>query len=311
MEKIKLGAVNMHVKQQGYEVNRKKMLDFIEQAASEKIDFLVFPEVALQGYMDDEAVGSPKAIQQKYYFRKTAETVPGPFCDSVQELARKYQMYVQVGMAEKCLNGDVLYNSAVIVGPQGVEGIFRKLHNQFEFSVFNPGDDLPVFNLPIGKVGPFICYDLAFPEVNRVQALKGAQILSLTTAWPMQGRDMENDHYGYCYDIMSRSNAMFNMAWMVSSNHAEKRDDFWYYGHSRIISPDGYIIAELVDEEGIASAEVDVEGGVDKSRTSSFFGLSLIQDRRPEFYSIISDKDAYYRFDAEHASQSESISEKS
>jgi predicted amidohydrolase len=66
-------------------------------------------------------------------------------------------------MAERGLGGNVVYNSAVLIGPSGVIGVFRKLHNQFEWPVFGPGDHLSVFPTPLGKVGMFICYDLCFP----------------------------------------------------------------------------------------------------------------------------------------------------
>ena len=295
MAKVKIGAVNMIVKSYGYEENAQKMLAFIDQAGKEGIKLLVFPEAALQGYMEDVSLGSPEHIKMRKYFRKTAETIPGPFCDEVQKLCKQYDMIVQVGMAESALGGEIIYNSAAVVGPGGVMGVFRKLHNQCECIVFSAGNDIIVVDTPVGKIAPFICYDLAFPEINRVQVLKGAQILTMTTAWPMKGKDVENDHYAYCYDIMSRSSAMFNQAWMVCSNHTERKEEYWEYGHSRIISPDGYIIAEIGEEEGIVSAEVDVEGGITESRTESFFGLSLLQDRRPEFYGIIADKDVYYQ----------------
>ena len=135
-----------------------------------------------------------------------AEPIPGPTTERLTELAARHNMLIQAGMAERAMDGNIVYNSAVLIGPQGVIGVFRKLHNQFEWPVFSPGDHLSVFETRLGKIGMFICYDLAFPEIIRAFALQGATIAALTTAWPMKGDDPETDYYGYTYDILSRAN---------------------------------------------------------------------------------------------------------
>jgi predicted amidohydrolase len=193
-------------------------------------------------------------------------------------------------MAERGLGGNVVYNSAVLIGPSGVIGVFRKLHNQFEWPVFGPGDHLSVFPTPLGKVGMFICYDLCFPEITRAFALQGATIASLSTAWPMQGEDPETDYYGYCYDLASRSNAFANQLWMVCANQVFRPPEPGcpnYYGHSRIIAPTGKIVAENGHDEGLVTATVDLHGELERARTLDFFGTNLLQDRRPEFYGLL------------------------
>lgn len=293
-----ISAVSMHCSHNP-EANWKKYLEFIDEAAAQGADYLVFPEVSLQGYlMTTGGIGSPEMVEQLRYFRRVAETIPGPTTDRLTALAAKHNMLIQAGMAEKAMDGNMVYNSAVLIGPQGVIGVFRKLHNQFEWPVFGPGDHLSVYETRLGKIGMFICYDLAFPEITRAFALQGATIAALTTAWPMKGDDWETDYYGYTYDLLSRSMALANQMWMVCSNQVERPPTPGcsnYYGHSRIIAPNGMIVSEVKHEEGLATATVDLDEGIERGRTLDFFGLNLLQDRRPEFYGITADKGVYYQ----------------
>jgi len=292
-----LGAVSMHCTH-NVETNWKKYQEFIEEAAARHVRFLVFPEVSLQGYFwTTPGIGSPEMAEQLHFFRSVAETIPGPTTARLQEFAARHNMLIQAGMAEKALDGNIIYNSAVLVGPSGVIGVFRKLHNQFEWPIFGPGNHLSVFPSPLGKIGMFICYDLCFPEITRAFALQGATIASLTTAWPMKGEDPETDYYGYCYDLLSRSNAFSNQMWMVCANQVKRPPEPGcpnYYGHSRIIAPTGKIVAEIGHEEGLVTATVDLEGELERARTLEFFGLNLLQDRRPEYYGLLADKSIYY-----------------
>jgi predicted amidohydrolase len=288
-----LGAVSMHC---SHDVARNwaKYEMFIEEAAAQG----VFPEVSLQGYLLGGELGSPELQEQIDYFRSTAETIPGPTTRRLQLLAQRHGMVIQAGMAERAMDGAIIYNSAVLVGGTGVLGVFRKFHNQFEWPVFNPGDHMPVFDSPVGKVGMFICYDLAFPEISRAFALQGAKIAALTTAWPMQGDEWETDYYGYTYDLFSRSSALANQMWLVASNQVMRPETPGaanYYGHSRIVAPNGKVIADTGYAEGLAVATVDIDAGLEQARTREFFGLNLLQDRRPAHYGIIADGDAPFR----------------
>src|SRR5215216_3426896 len=239
-----LSAGSMHCSHDP-EANWKKYLAFIDEAAARGSDYLVFPEVSLHGYlMGSATLGSPEMAEQLRYFRHVAEPIPGPTTDKLTALAAKHNMLIQAGMAERAMDGNLVYNSAVLVGPQGVIGVFRKLHNQFEWPVFSPSDHLSVFETRLGNIGMFICYDLAFPEITRAFALQGATIAALTTAWPMKGDDPETDYYGYTYDLLSRSMALANQMWMVCSNQVLRPPtprSANYSGHNRIIPPTGKI----------------------------------------------------------------------
>lgn len=277
--------------------NLKKFIEVIQEASKKGVNVLVLPEVGLQGYADlGFTFGSAGLVEQKRYYEKESETIPGPTTDVIQKLATEHNMYIQLGMAEKSLNGNVIFNSVVLIGPEGIVGIFRKLHNQFEFPYFSPGEATPVFELPFATSASSICYDLAFPELARVYALKGATLIMNSTAWPMKGHDRTDDYHGWTMDLSAQANAFFNQLWLVVSNHCEKNvyaGGLDYWGKSQIVNPYGKVVASLDDEEGLVTHRADLVKEVLESRTNGYFGLNLLQDRRPQHYLPISESSFY------------------
>lgn len=291
-----LAAANLRIEHDKAR-NLAKFLDVIDQAAAQHVDLLVLPEVGLQGYADFVfATGDKGSTSQKQYYWRESEPIPGPATEAIRERAAQHGMYVQLGMAERGLHGNVIFNSTALIGPDGVVGVYRKLHNQFEFPYFNPGEATPVFDLPFAKAASLICYDLAFPELMRVFALKGATLALKSTAWPMKGHDRADDYHGWTMDLAAQANAFFNQMWLVIANHCEKGaystgQDYW--GNSQIVDPYGKVVACLADEEGLVVHTADLEATVVASRTDGYFGLNLLQDRRPQHYLPITDNSMY------------------
>ena len=206
-------------------------------------------------------------------------------------------MLIQLGLAERALHGNAIYNSTALIGPEGVIGIYRKVHNTFEFPYFSPGEEMPVFATRVGAIGSIICYDLCFPELLRTYAVKGADMVLMSTAWPMRGHDRDNDYHGWAMDLAAQSNAFFNQFWLVVSNHCEQgaySQKLDYYGGTQIIDPYGKVVSYLKTEEGLAVHRADLQETVLKSRTEGFFGLNLLQDRRPEHYEAVLDQTHRY-----------------
>ena len=268
--------------------NLKRFVELIDEAAVHEVDVLVLPEVGLQGYADFAlAAGSKERADQKRYYALEAETIPGPATDVIAEAARRHDMFVQIGLAERALNGNVIFNSTALVGPKGLVGVFRKIHNQFEFPYFSPGEEVEVFDTPFGVVGSIICYDLCFPELTRALTLKGAEVILMSTAWPMKGHDRATDYHGWAMDLSAQANAFFNQSWLVISNHCETgvySQGLDYYGGSQIVDPYGKIVAYKAQEEGLVMHTANLREVALKSRAEGFFGLNLVRDRRPEHY---------------------------
>ena len=88
--------------------------------------------------------GSRAAAEHKRYYFREPEPIPGPATERIGEAAKQHNMFIQLGLAERALNGNAIYNSTVLTGPGGIAGIYRKIHNQFEFPYFLPGEDSAV-----------------------------------------------------------------------------------------------------------------------------------------------------------------------
>jgi predicted amidohydrolase len=265
--------------------NLAKYASFINEAAAKGARLLVLPEQSLQGYLYhlNHAL-TPEEINYHY---DQAEPVPGPSTKRVAALAREANMYIVFGMTERVpvSSAGILYNSAVLVGPDGLLGVYRKVHAPGdEYHVFRQGKDWPVFDTEIGRLGLHICYDLRFPESARELALRGAQIIILPTAWPQ--------NVGAQYDLFDRARAAENECWFLSANQVGTCDqgELTYYGHSRIIGPLGNIVADTGEEEGLATAEVPK----DSLRRRQWGTLNIFRDRRPETYTSLSNEDIYH-----------------
>jgi predicted amidohydrolase len=215
---VTLAAVSM-LAEHDPSKNIEKIIEYIEKASEEGASLVVFPEGCLQGYLwtySWEDCTFKEDEQQKQYFYENAETIPGPSTELISKYATRYNMVIQIGMTEKVQEEDTfLSNSAAIIGPQGLLGVFRKVHSISERIIYRNGKEFPVFDTMIGKIGPIICADLLYPESVRVLALKGAEIITMSTAW---GMDPSTDFQGFRYDLLSRANAVMNGVWMVISN---------------------------------------------------------------------------------------------
>jgi len=293
MTETTLAAANLRIAHDKRR-NMARFLEVIDEAAARGSSMLVLPEVGLQGYADFAfAPGGKEAAEQKQYYYREAETIPGPATERIADAARRHGMFIQLGLAETALHGNVIYNSTALIGPDGIASVYRKIHNQFEFPYFGPGEDLPVVRTPHAAVGSIICYDLCFPEIVRSYALRGAEVVLMSNAWPMKGHDRASDYHGWAMDLAAQANAFFNQCWLVISNHCETgvySQKLDYYGGSQIVDPFGKAVAYAAEEECVLTHTADLQEVLLQSRTEGFFGLNLLQDRRPEHYGALVDQ---------------------
>jgi predicted amidohydrolase len=286
---VVLGAVSMHCCHDKA-ANLEKYEAFIEDAGRHGVRLLVFPELSVQGHLTRMGTyTSPETLAQLDFYRREAEPVPGPTTERFGRLARQFDMTIQVGMAERSPSGVQLYNSAVVIGPDGgVIGVYRKVHNQNEWPVFDAGDGFPVFDTPVGRIGPFICADLHYPECTRTLVVRGAQVLTMSSAYPQDGDDPLNDPNRRAWQVQADAVAMASQVWLVQANQvgrpaAEGADT--YFGYSRIVSPFGEVAAGGADE-GLVCARVDLMGEI--ARHERLKGPRL-RRRRPDLYAALSD----------------------
>jgi predicted amidohydrolase len=287
-----LAAVNMTVRS-GKAANLERIIRFIEEAGDRGVDILVLPEACLQGYIDSaHPLGSPEQIAQRRYFLQEAEALNGSSLDLIGRACQRAGLYAQVGFIESTVPNALLYNSVALIGPDGLRNVYRKCHSGGEYPYFASGNEVCCTTINSLTTGSLICYDLAFPETMRIQALRGAVLSLMSTAWPMGRHDREHDYCGSRLRLAAQANAFFNQMWLVISDHCETgahSAGVDYYGGACIVNPMGEEVASLGPKEGMITYTADLKSEVLRSRTESFYGLTLLQDRRPELYREIGD----------------------
>src|SRR5436309_13161922 len=192
-----------------------------------------------------------------------AEPIPGPSTRKVETLAREHGVHVVFGMPEESEVKGVIHNTAVFVGPKGLVGRYRMIHRPpcsvfEERRYYRPGQEASVFKTDIGTIGLNICYDLYFPELTRLQGLQGAELVVCISASPgLRRRFFE----GFCL-----SRAMENAVYLAYVNRDGIEEGLQYCGGSRVIAPNGSVLAQCkYDLEEFQICKVDL-GEVSRAR---------------------------------------------
>jgi predicted amidohydrolase len=240
------------------------------QAAAEHSDLVVFPECALSGYMFSEEQSA----------RGCAEPVPGPSTDALAHACARHGLHCALGLLE--LDGPRLHNTAVLIGPGGLIGRYRKSHiaciGVDRFTVPG-GEPYVVHDTPIGRIGLQICYDWRFPEITRVLALRGAEIVVHPTNSPTPARELA--------EFITRARAAENAVFFLTANRCGDEQGTSFFGWSQIVDPIGRRLAEAGEAETTISAELDLDLARAKTKEPNHGGyeVSLFGDRRPELYA--------------------------
>ncbi len=245
----------------------------IDTAIAAGAEVVLLPELCTSGYMFSdagEAAGS-------------AITRQDPILAGWAQAARRSGAVVAGGFCERGEDGRI-YNSAVAFpGSPSAEPVFyRKLHLwDREKLVFAPGSVLPpVFETGAGRLALIICYDLEFPELTRLLALAGTQLLLVPTNWPAVPRpDGERPPEAVIAMAAARAN---RMAIAIADRCGAERGQAWTQG-TTIVGADGWVRAES-REPGLLMADVDCAAARDKRLTDH---ADLFADRRPEFYGSL------------------------
>lgn len=251
----------------------------IEEAAENGADLIVLPEMANSGYV---VFSSAEA-------RALAERPEeSPAVARWQQLAQEYDTHIIAGFGEK-VSDTALYNSALVLGPTGILGAYRKTHLFFEEKLYyRPGDlGFPVFDLPFGRVGILICYDLRFPEASRILALKGADMICVPTNWvSLMTPDRLWDAQGYCQaNYVAIANAAMNQVYMACADRVGEERGVQFLGCSLIIDPAGTPLAGPASADGdeVLVAEMNLSAARRAKNRNDLNHTWL--DRRTDLYS--------------------------
>lgn len=235
--------------------------------ASCRADLIVLPELFNTGYQ----------FVSRHEVKELSEEIPSGF--TTQRLIRfskEKKMYIVAGIAEREEN--TFFNSALLTGPDGFVGVYRKTHLFYEENLwFTPGNTgFPVWKTPVGAIGIMICFDWIFPESARTLALKGADLIAHPS----------NLVLPYCPDAMV-TRCIENRVFSVTANRtgSEQRggkEELTFIGSSEIVSPHGIILSRASSSETILSAlEINTEDARDKN-VNRF--NNIFDDRREDLY---------------------------
>jgi predicted amidohydrolase len=228
MRAITVATVQMQPELGKTEENLIKMSELMTRVATEQpVDLIVFPELITTGY----EVG-PR-------FPELAQRVPGPTVNLVAQRAGELGVHVAFGMVTKEKVESILYNTAVLIGPDGaLIGQYNKIHLRGEERIaFRPGYKLDVFETGIGTIGMMIGWDLAFPEVARSLVLEGAELLVACANW-----EQPNEEEWLTY---IKARAYENAVFVAAANRVGEEPSYTFCGHSTIVGPRGKIYASI------------------------------------------------------------------
>src|SRR6185312_5822240 len=249
-------------------------LELIDRAASRGAKLVVLPELANTGYMF--------ASREEAF--SLAEQIPGgPSVAAWAERAARHGMHIVAGITER--SGPDLYNSAVVIGPKGYIGTFRKVHLWNEENLFfEPGNlGFPVFHTPIGRIGVAICYDGWFPESHRLAALQGADIICIPTNWvPIPGQDPKREAMA---NILVMAAAHSNSVFIAAADRIGSERGQPFIGQSIIVGSAGWPIGGPAsrDKEEIIYAEANLSDARRKRNWNEH--NQPLRDRRTDVYN--------------------------
>jgi predicted amidohydrolase len=240
-------------------------------SATGDVDVLVLPELCNSGYYFTSAEMA----------WETSEAIgASAFVRFLEEKCRQRNMFIASGFNER--DDGCLYNSAILVGPGGYMGKYRKLHlfmNEKDF--FTPGDlGLPVFQTDLGVIGLLVCFDWIFPEAWRALALKGAEIICHPSNLVL---------VGFAQQAVP-VHALTNRVFVVTCNRIGSEGNLHFTGNSLIAGPDGVVLRRAPTAEAeVGTATVDLELARNKLITPR---NHIFRDRRPEAYDGLTGRQA-------------------
>lgn len=278
---VNVGLVQVGTEPYEVEKNRSGTVEMATRAFQDGADIVILPEMVVHGYVADARGVAP-----------LAEPVDGPSARAWTEVAASHGGYICGGFCER--DGDALYNSVIVVGPNGRILHYRKLHLFGDEKVaFRPGDlGLPIAHTTFGTIGVCVCYDLRFVEVVRVLALKGADLICVPTAW-LPGFDRERwDEHGMCpqaYGALFQSN--LSQTFIACASQAGIHGGLEFLGSSILADPYGKKAAGPLSgtEDEVFVVEVDMSAAKRAQVRDTL--IAPRADRRTDVYGIVVDDD--------------------
>jgi predicted amidohydrolase len=251
--------------------NLDKCVDFTRRCVdSTGAELVVLPESATTGFTPDCSTEDLWDLVSE---------LPGPVTEPVQAVARDLGVYVVLGTYERGPERGVVYNSSVLIDRSGdVLGVYRKTHPFCTEHVdgggwVTPGATVTVCDTDLGRIGMIICFDGDYPELSRIQAVQGAQVICRPSAL-LRSADL--------WELTSRARAYDNHVFVIGANATGiDTAGVLYFGNSHIVTPNAHIVAKAASHEGWVSARLDPDTALSSLTPGSNIGQGFdhLRDR--------------------------------
>lgn len=216
-------------------------------------------------------------------YKENAEPIPGPTTEFLSGMARELGVYVLGGSILEEAGSEKMYNTSTFFTPDGeLAAVYRKIHlfdvkapdrEYLESASIAPGEKVVTAKAGAAMLGLSVCYDVRFPELYRLLALRGVEVLAVPAAFTLQ---TGKDHW----EVLLRARAIENQAFVVApAQWGQKADGRWTYGRSMIVDPWGTVISQCPDRDGHALATLDLEY-LNRFRTD----FPALANRQPQAY---------------------------
>ena len=244
---VQLAPAQGPLSPQAVRKNLDKCVDFTRRCVDATgAELVVLPESATTGF-------TPDCSTEELW--DLVSEIPGPVTEPVQAVARDLGVHVVLGTYERGPRRGVVYNSSVLIGRSGdILGVYRKTHPFCTEHVdgggwVTPGSTVTVCDTDLGRIGMIICFDGDYPELSRIQAVQGAEVICRPSAL-LRSADL--------WELTSRARAYDNHVFVVGANATGvDAAGVLYFGNSHIVTPNAHIVAKAASHEGWVSAQLD------------------------------------------------------
>lgn len=270
----RIGLIQFAPKIRDNEFNKEHSLKLMKRAVEKNADLIILPELANSGLIFED---KEDAITY-------SETLDGSTATEWKKFAKENNVYIVAGFNERV--GDDCYNSALLIGPEGIIDTYRKIHlvGWVEGTYFNRTNELPkVYELPFANVGLQICYDVWFPELTRWQALNGANLICVPSNWFATPDGTDYDVHGLAapHHLMMSSSIVNNVSF-ANASRVGTEDDTIYIGGSCVIDHTGKLVNGLASK---SEEEVKVVTMPINKDVTRFYFNDLRHDIYEKLYS--------------------------
>jgi deaminated glutathione amidase len=272
IDKLKVSLIQMQVTNQ-VETNVQQAIDLIKEAGKNKPDLIVLPE-------NFHMIGTKEELYE------AAETIDGPTLTRLKELAKELGTYIVAGtMKLKNPGNEKLKNTSCVINPEGeIQDVYEKIHTfnaqvggitYAARNVEESGDKIVVTNIKGVPVGLSVCFDMRFPEMFRILALKGAKVILVPALFMLH---TGKDHW----EVLLRARAIENQVYIAApaTFGTFPPNNAWTYGRSMFVDPWGVVVAQASDQACVITADLDLNWLEDVRKK-----VPTLSQRRPEVYN--------------------------